>query len=147
MDLEFFLRPLLGMAFLCDCHRGLGCHVHTLLRVIDRVFPLPGACVPHFGCVSGVLPLEPAVRGPIEFPEVPRHDNMSDSDDSGPEGQIVSNSSRPEEISRIDETRRGSFNSLSYGRERPAWPASWTSLVLSVRLLGVMCFWDKSFRE
>ena len=91
---------------------------------------------------SGLLPLEPAVRGPIEFPEIPRHDNMSDSDDSGPEGQIVSNSSRPEEISQIDETRRGTFNALKYGKERPGWPASWLSLVMSVRLLGAMCFWE-----
>ena len=29
MDLEFFLHPLLGMALLCDCDRGLGCHVHN----------------------------------------------------------------------------------------------------------------------
>ena len=42
MDLEFFLQPLLGMSLLCDCDRGVGCHVHILLRVLDRVFPLPG---------------------------------------------------------------------------------------------------------
>ena len=44
MDLEFFLQPLLGMSLLCD----FGCHAHILLRVLDRVFPLPGACEPHF---------------------------------------------------------------------------------------------------
>ena len=37
-NLEFFLQPLVGMALLCDCQRGPGCHVHTLLRIFDRVF-------------------------------------------------------------------------------------------------------------
>ena len=39
MDLHFFLQPLLGMCLLCDCHRGLGCHVHIILRVLDRTSP------------------------------------------------------------------------------------------------------------
>ena len=52
MDLDYFLHPLLGMKLFCDCCRGLGCHVHTLLRVLDRVYPPPGACEPHFGVVG-----------------------------------------------------------------------------------------------
>ena len=142
MDLDFFLRPLLGMALLCDCNRGLGCHVHILLRVLDRVFPPPGACEPHFGNVDNVLSLDPVVRPLFELPEVPRHEAQSDSDDSGNEAPVKTALSKPEEISQVDETRRGSFNSLKYGRERPGWPASWLSLVMSIRSLTVMCFWE-----
>ena len=28
------------------------------------------------------------------------------------------------------------------GGEWPAWPASWVSMGASIRLLGVMCFWE-----
>ena len=146
MDLEYFLHPLLGMALLCDCDRGLGCHTHTLLRVLDRIFPPPGACVPHFGFVGKSLSLDPVVQPLLEIPvERPPLESLSDSDDSGTEVQIVTPSSRPDDIGQIDETRRGSFNSLSFGRERPAWPASWVSLVSSIRLLSVMCFWERFF--
>ena len=51
-DLSIFLRPLFGMALLCDCRRGLGCHVNTLLRVLDHHYPPPGLSSPHFGHVS-----------------------------------------------------------------------------------------------
>ena len=66
----------------------------------------------------------------------------TDEDDSGNEAAVSSVKSKPEEIGRIDETRRGSFNSLAFGRERPAWPSSWVALVASIRLLGAMCFWE-----
>ena len=94
---------------------------------------------PHFGFVNGLLPLEPAASVPLDVPEANRLVDLSDSDDSGTEVQIVSSASRPEEISQIDETRRGTFNALKYGRERPDWPSSWLSLVMSIRLLGAMC--------
>ena len=141
MDLEFFLRPLLGMALLCDCNRGLGCHVHILLRVLDRVFPPPGACEPHFGNVHESLPLASVVRPSVAVGEA-RRDDLSESDDSGTESQIVTPASKPEDVSRIDETRRGSFNSVHFSRERPSWPASWVSLVMAIRSLTVMCFWE-----
>ena len=142
MDLEFFLHPLLGMSLLCDCHRGLGCHVHILLRVLDRVFPPPGACEPHYGHVDHSFAANSVCRSFIDLPSV-GHDraNLSDSDDSGCE-QVVTPHSKPDDIHRVDETRRGSFNSLHFSRERPSWPASWVSLVSSIRLLGVMCFWE-----
>ena len=69
---------------------------------------------------------------------------MPDGDDSGAEEPVISPLSRPEDIEQVDETRRGSFNSLSFGGERPAWPASWVSLVSSIRMLSVMCFWEKN---
>ena len=123
MDLMYFLHPLLGKALLCDCNRGLGCHTHTLLRVLDRMYPPPGACVPHFGFVGKSLSLDPVSRPVFEMPvEHPPEGSLSDSDDSGTEVQIVTPSSRPDDIGRIDETRRGSFNAFSFGRERPAWP-------------------------
>ena len=70
MDLEFFLQPLLGMPLLCDCDRGIGCHVHILLRVLDRVFPLPGACEPHFGFVDSAFNsvLRPLVNSNVKAP-------------------------------------------------------------------------------
>ena len=55
IDLNFFLRPLLGMVLLCDCDRGLSCHVHTLLRVLDRVFPPAGFCGRRYGIVNVCL--------------------------------------------------------------------------------------------
>ena len=67
---------------------------------------------------------------------------QSDSDDSGTEVQVVTPLSKPDEINRVDETRRGSFNSINFGRERPAWPKSWLALIASIRLLNVMCFWE-----
>ena len=57
MDKEHFLRPLLGRSILCDCDRGLGCRLHTLLRVLDRVFPPPRACPMHFGFVDAAVHL------------------------------------------------------------------------------------------
>ena len=143
MDLELFLRPLLGMALLCDCHRGLGCHCNILLRVLDRVFPPPGNCQPHFGFVETAPSLEPFIRPQVDFRfEKLRVEAQSDSDDSGTEVQVVTPLSKPDEINRVDETRRGSFNSTSFGRERPAWPKSWLALIASIRLLNVMCFWE-----
>ena len=65
MDPTFFLPPLLGKSLLCDCHRGLGCHVHTLLRFMDTVFPPPGICERHFGFVTHpdtVPTLSPSAR-------------------------------------------------------------------------------------
>ena len=142
MDLHFFLQPLLGMTLLCDCERGLGCHVHTLLRVLDRAFPPPGTCEPHFGFVESASSINSVCRLPLDVNSVsPVRVRESESDDSGGE-QVITPHSKPEEIYRVDETRRGSFNSFSFSRERPAWPASWTSLVSSIRLLGVMCFWE-----
>ena len=143
MDLDYFLHPLLGKALLCDRNRGLGCHTHVLLRVLDRIFPPPGACEPHFGFVGSSLSLDPVLRPICELPvEHPPRESQSDSDDSGTEVQIVTPASRPDDIGRIDETRRGSFNALSFGRERPAWPSSWVALVASIRMFSVMCFWE-----
>ena len=140
MDLEFFLQPLLGMSLLCDCDRGVGCHVHILLRVLDRVFPLPGACEPHFGFVDSAFNsvLRPLVDLKLNVPNGATH---TESDDSGGE-EVVTINSRPDDVCRVDETRRGSFDSLTFSRERPAWPASWTSLIASIRLLTTMCFWE-----
>ena len=70
-----------------------------------------------------------------------RQRSQSESDDSGNE-QVVTVNSRPDEVRRVDETRRGSFNSVNFSRERPAWPASWTSLICSIRMLTTMCFWE-----
>ena len=66
MDLSFFLQPLLGKSLLCDCDRGLGCHVHTLLRVMDTVFPPPGSCKRHFGSVHHTIsiPTSPSLASP-----------------------------------------------------------------------------------
>ena len=139
-DLEFFLQPLLGMSLLCDCDRGVGCHVHILLRVLDRVFPLPGACEPHFGFVDSSF--NSVLRPPVDLQlNTPKCMTQSESDDSGSE-QVVTSESKPDEIHRVDETRRGSFNALNFSRERPAWPNAWTSLVASIRLLTTMCFWE-----
>ena len=140
MDLEFFLQPLLGMSLLCDCDKGIGCHVNILLRVLDKVFPPPGACESHFGFVDTTF--NSVLRSPAEFRiDVPKLSIQSESDDSGSE-QVIRPNLRPEEIRQVDETRRGSFNSLRFSRERPAWPASWTSLIASVRMLTTMCFWE-----
>ena len=139
-DLEIFLRPLLGMSLLCDCDRGLGCHVHTLLRVLDRVYPLPGECEPHYGHVDATF--NSVDRVPLESTLLDREcTEQSESDDSGAE-LVITPQANPEEIRRVDETRRGSFNSLKFSRERPSWPASWTSLITSIRLLSTMCFWE-----
>ena len=116
-------RPLSGMALLCDCQRGIGCHVHTLLRVFDRVFPPPGDCVPHFGFVNDARSLESFVR-PQAAVGVVNRESLSESDDSGTEDPIVTAAARPEDVSRIDETRRGNFNSEDFRRSRPSWPAS-----------------------
>ena len=143
MDKELFLRPLLGRSILCDCDRGLGCHIHTLLRILDRAFPPPGACPPHFGFVDAATHLEPAPFPAVKVPlrEVCR-DELSESDDSGTEVQVVIPLSKPGDISRVDETRRGSFNALHFSGERPAWPVAWVSLVMAVRGLGTMIFWE-----
>ena len=103
-------------------------------------FPLPGACEPHFGFVDSAFNsvLRPLVNLNIKAPTSVSH---SESDDSGNE-QVVTVNSRPDEVRRVDETRRGSFNSVNFSRERPAWPASWTSLICSIRMLTTMCFWE-----
>ena len=143
MDLSFFLQPLLGRSLLCDCHRGLGCHVHTLLRVIDTIFPPPGSCERHFGYVDHASTISTLSPPPKVLPLTDvRRDDLSDSDDSGTEVQVVTKDSKPEDIRQIDETRRGSFNSLHFGSERPAWPNSWRTLISTVRLLNCMCFWE-----
>ena len=122
VDLELFLRPLLGMSLLYGYARGLACHVHILLRVLDRVFPRPGACESHFGFVDCVFNSVP--RQLIDFDVgVPVCTTQSESDDSGGE-EVVTAESKPDEIRRVDETRRGSFKSLKLSRERPAWPES-----------------------
>ena len=72
---------------------------------------------------------------------VPVCTTQSESDDSGGE-EVVTAESKPDEIRRVDETRRGSFNSFKFSKERPAWPESWTSLIYSIRLLSAMCFWE-----
>ena len=106
MDLEFFLQPVLGMSLLCDCDRGLGCHVHILLRVLDRVFPPPGACEPHFGFVDSAFNsvLRPLVDLKLD---VPTCMTQTKSDDSGGE-DVVTAESTPDLIRRVDETRRHS---------------------------------------
>ena len=143
MDLDVFLRPLLGHALLCDCDRGLGCHTHVLLRFLDRIFPLPGSCQPHFGYVDNEIVCKPVGRSPLVLPvERSWKAPLPDGDDSGAEEPVISAHSRPEDIEQVDETRRGSFNSLSFGGERPTWPSAWVGLISSIRLLGVMCFWD-----
>ena len=77
MDLEYFLHPLLGMTLLCDCCRGPGCHVHTLLRVLDLIYPPPSTCQPHFGFVEPPHALNSCVRLPLkgreDFPSRPFH--------------------------------------------------------------------------
>ena len=138
-DLEFFLQPLVGMALLCDCHRGPGCHVDILLRIFDRVFPPPGDCSPHFGFVDAATTLVPVSQPKVVVEDV-RRDDLSESDDSGTEAQIVTAATKPEDVSRIDETRRGSFNSDDFSRERPAWPASWVTLVTTIRMLNCIDF-------
>ena len=102
MDLSFFLQPLLGRSLLCDCHRGLGCHVHTLLRVMDTVFPPPGSSERHFGYVdhSIAIPTSYSPISPLPLKDVRRVD-LSDSDDSGTEVQVVTKESKPDEIRRI----------------------------------------------
>ena len=140
-DLEFFLQPLVGMALLCDCQRGPGCHVHTLLRIFDRVFPPPGDCAPHYGFVDTATLLEPMKQPSCLVEDVCR-ENLSESDDSGTEVQIVTPATRPDDVSQIDETRRGSFNSDNFSRERLAWPSSWVALVSSIRMLNCMVFWE-----
>ena len=91
---------------------GFGCHVHILLRVLDRAFPLPGACEPHVGCVDSAFNsvLRPLVNLSIKAPTCV---TQSESDDSGNE-QVVTVNSKPDDIRRVDETRRGSFNSISF---------------------------------
>ena len=131
-DLMHFMRPLLGMAFLCDCQRGPGCHVNTLLRVFDRVYPPPGDCAPHVGFVDAANSIAPCVVPRVSIENVRRED-LSESDDSGTEEQLTSAAARPEDVSRIDETRRGSFNATDFTRERPSWPASWVTLVSAIR--------------
>ena len=142
MDLEFFLQPLLGMTLLCDCNRGLGCHVHTLLRVMDRIFPPPGACSPHFGFADIVRDVVPSPILQLGVVDTHGDADLFDSDDSGHDGQVSSAWSRPDEIAKIDETRRGTFTSLKFGRERPTWPKSWLALISSIRMLGMLCFWE-----
>ena len=66
MDLGEFLLPLHGMTLLCDCCRGLGCHCNILLRVLDRLFPPPGQCLPHFGFVDNALSVEVFVSATSE---------------------------------------------------------------------------------
>ena len=140
-DLEFFLQPLCGMALLCDCRRGLGCHVHTLLRVYDRVFPPPGDCASHFGFVNDACSLDSVVAPQVDVGIADRA-SLSESDDFGTEAQIVTCSTRPDDVSRIDETRRGSFNSEDFRRSRPSWPSSWVSLVAAIRSFNCMIFWE-----
>ena len=143
MDLSFFLHPLLGRALLCDCHRGLGCHVHTLLRVLDNLFPLPGSCERHYGYVDYDTSVPTFSPSTFTMPlKDVRRENLSDSDDSGTEVQVVTVASKPDEIRQIDETRRGSFNAMHFGSERPAWPKAWRTLIAAVRLLNCMCFWE-----
>ena len=69
-------------------------------------------------------------------------ENLSESDNSGTEVQIVTPATRPDDVSQIDETRRGSFNSDNFSQERPAWPSSWVALVSSIRMLNCIVFWE-----
>ena len=137
------IHRVVDMGLLCDCHRGLGCHVHTLLRVMDTVFPPPGSSERHFGYVdhSIAIPTSSTPISPLPLLDVRRVD-LSDSDDSGTEAKVVTKESKPDEILRIDEHRRGSFNALLFNSERPAWPSSWRALISAVRLLNCMCFWE-----
>ena len=107
-DLQVFLQPLLGMALLCDCRRGLGCHVHTLLRVLDRVYPPPGDAPPHFGYVDNAKNLPVALLRLLHVPGVDvRRADLSESDDSGTESQVVTALSKPADVASIDETAVG----------------------------------------
>ena len=60
----------------------------------------------------------------------------------GHDGQVSSAWSRPDEIAKIDETWRGTFTSLKFGRERPTWPKCWLALISSIRMFGMLCVWE-----
>ena len=87
------------MALLCDCRRGPGCHVHTLVRVLDRVYPPPGDVVPHFGFVDDTknLPVAPLRLLHVPVDDV-RRDDLSESDDSGTESQVITPRSTPADV-------------------------------------------------
>lgn len=145
MDLEFFLLQLLGMSLLCDCDRGIGCHVHILLRVLDRVFPLPGACEPHVRFVDSAFNsvLRPLVNLNIK---APTSVTQSESDDSGNE-QVVTANSRPDETRRVDETRRGSFNSISFFLRTPSLARLLDVIDLLDPYVDNDVFWGDLFRR
>ena len=116
-DIDFFLQPVLGVALLCDCDRGLGCHSHVLRRVLDQVYPLPGNCEPYYGRVNAAFSSVPSALSRTEKPpEVSSWEVGDESDDSGTVAQVVTPMSKPDDISRVDETRRGTFVELGSGK-------------------------------
>ena len=101
--------------------------------ILDHVYPPLGERCPHLGLVDNALPVDFCVRPQVMLAvDQPRQDPDSDGDDSGTEVQVVTPLSRPEGIGRIDETRRVSFKSFHFGRERPTWLAAWLSLISSI---------------
>ena len=90
------------------------------------------------------LPPFPIAKAPLE--DV-RRENLSESDDSGTEAQVTTPFSKPAEISRVDETGRGSFNAMHFQGERPAWPIAWLSLVIAVRRLACLLYTSPSPRD
>ena len=70
-DIDFFLQPLLGVALLCDCDRGLGCHSHVLRRVLDQFTLSQETVSPTMGVL---MPLSllcrrrcPGPRNPLRY--------------------------------------------------------------------------------
>ena len=107
------------------------------------MYPPPGDAPPHFGYVDNAKNLPVAPLRLLHVPGVDvRRADLSESDDSGTESQVVTALSKPADVASTDETRRGSFNALKFSHERPSWPVTWIALITSIRSLGVMCFWE-----
>ena len=109
-DLSWYLRPLCGKEWVCDCNHPDNCHGATLIQFVSRCFTPPPR--------DAVQPASKACDLMSSFESI--RDGLDDSDG---EDTVVGTSFRPEDWHTVDETLRGRPQPR---QERPAWPFAWT---------------------